>query len=330
MSTRLDSLLREQLVERRQRLAHTLEEAGDSTQLLNLLHEVDAALGRMDRGTYGLCETCHDTIEADRLLANPLVQYCLDHLTSEQRADLQHDLDLASRIQTGLLPKPDFEAQGWKAAYHYEAAGAVSGDYCDLINADDGSVYFMLGDVSGKGVSASMLMTHLHAMFRTLISLGLPLNQVMERASRVFCESTLPTHFATLVSGRATKWGEVELCNAGHMPPLLVQGGSVRNVEGAGLPVGIFCDEDFSVNRIHFAPGDTLVLYTDGISEAENEEGVQYGTDRLFELIKCHGAYAPEALIKECIREIRAFRKGAPKRDDLTMLAISRTEATPA
>ena len=207
MSTRLDHLLREQLMERRSRLDTSLKEAAESTYLLNLLRDVDAALARMDQGTYGLCKGCHEAIETDRLLADPMVEFCLDCLTPPQQAALQHDLDLAARIQAGLLPKKDFESDGWRAAYHYEAAGPVSGDYCDLVSTEDGSLYFMLGDVSGKGVAASLLMTHLHAMFRTLISLNLPLGQMMERASRVFCESTLPTHFATLVCGRATQMG---------------------------------------------------------------------------------------------------------------------------
>src|SRR4029453_19192206 len=99
---------------------------------------------------------------------------------------------------------------------------------------------------SGKGVAASMLMAHLHAMFRTLISINLPLEQMVERASRVFCESTLPTQYATLVYGRATTKGEVQICNAGHLPPLLFQQGAVRRIDATGLPVGVFCSESFS------------------------------------------------------------------------------------
>ncbi len=330
MSTRLDHLLREQLIERRRRLSDTLKSGEESTRLIDLLHEVDAALGRMDDGTYGLCKTCHDPIETDRLLANPLAEFCIDHLTAAQQVDLQHDLDLAARIQAGLLPKKGFYSHGWRAAYHYEPAGAVSGDYCDLIEAEDGSVFFLVGDVSGKGVSASMLMTHLHAMFRTLIAVGLPLSEVMERASRVFCESTLPTHFATLVCGRATKWGDVEVCNAGHMPPVLLQRGTVRSLEGGGLPVGIFCDEAFGITKIHLEPGDTLLLYTDGVSEAENDEGLQYGDERLFEFIGKHCALGLEELVSECVREIGAFRNGAPRRDDVTVMAIGRLHAATA
>src|SRR5438876_894777 len=84
----------------------------------------------------------------------------------------------------------------------------------------------LLGDVSGKGVAASMLMAHLQAMFRTLVSTKLPLDQIPERASRVFCESTLPTHYATLVCGKASPNGELEISNAGHLPPLLVHQGA--------------------------------------------------------------------------------------------------------
>ncbi len=330
MSTRLDHLLREQLMERRQRLSASTKEVGQSAHLLDLLQEVDAALARMDDGTFGLCKTCHDPIETDRLMADPLVQFCLDHLTPTQQSALQHDLELAARIQSGLLPKNDFQSSGWQAVYHYEAAGPVSGDYCDLVSASDGSVYFMLGDVSGKGVSASMLMTHLHAMFRTLISLELPLSQMMERASRVFCESTLPTHFATLVCGRATQWGEVEVCNAGHLPPVLVQGGQIKNIEGSGLPVGIFCDETYRVDKLRFGVGDTLVLFTDGIPEAEDHSGAEYGMERLFKFVDKSSQLPLGSLVADCIREVRAFRNGAPVKDDLTLLVIRRIASATA
>ncbi len=330
MSTRLDHLLREQLIERRQRLSARTQEATQSAHLLDLLQEVDAALARMDNGTYGLCKTCHDPIETDRLMADPLVEFCLAHLTPTQQSALQHDLELAARIQSGLLPKNEFHSNGWQAVYHYEAAGPVSGDYCDLVSAGDGSVYFMLGDVSGKGVSASMLMTHLHAMFRTLIPLELPLSQMMERASRVFCESTLPTHFATLICGRATQWGDVEICNAGHLPPVLVQGGHIKSIQGSGMPVGIFCDETYRVDKLRFAVGDTLVLFTDGIPEAEDDSGTEFGTERLFQFVgkSCQLPLGP--FVTDCIREVRAFRSGAPVKDDLTLMAIRRIASATA
>ncbi len=193
MVTAIEPILREQLIERR----HKLEDAGNvfhrPAELTRLLEEVDAALHRMDLGVYGLCEVCHDPVESERLIADPLTRFCIDHLTPREQRALEEDLQLASQIQTELLPHPSQKIDGWDVAYYYQPAGPVSGDYCDLIRGEDSSLHFILGDVSGKGVAASMLMAHLHAMFRTLTSINLPLDQMVERASRVFCESTLPT-----------------------------------------------------------------------------------------------------------------------------------------
>src|SRR5438093_11475165 len=151
----------------------------------------------MDKGTFGICESCHETIEADRLVADPLMEYCLDHLTKPQRQALERDLDLAARVLRGLLPPPSQRFPGYEVARHYEGAGPVSGDYCDAVGAEDGSLYFAIGDVSGKGVAASMLlacrcaisivsgkgvaasmlMAHLHASLRALVPLNMPLDQ---------------------------------------------------------------------------------------------------------------------------------------------------------
>ena len=208
MATAIEPLLRNQLVDRKEKLQAAANGFHRPAELTRLLHEVDDALHRMDMGVYGLCEVCHDTVETERLIADPLTRFCLDHLTAKEQRALEQDLELAAQIQAGLLPATHKRIDGWEVAYHYQPAGAVSGDYCDLINGNDSSWMFVVGDVSGKGVAASMLMAHLQAMFRTLISINLPLEQMVERASRVFCESTLPTQYATLVCGRVGSDGE--------------------------------------------------------------------------------------------------------------------------
>jgi sigma-B regulation protein RsbU (phosphoserine phosphatase) len=200
----------------------------------------------------------------------------------------------------------------------------VSGDYCDLISGDDESLHFVLGDVSGKGVAASMLMAHLQAMFRTLVSTKLPLDQILERASRVFCESTLPTHYATLVCGKAGTRGDVEICNAGHLPPLLIQEGTVKSIEATGLPVGVFWSEHFSVNRFQMQKGDTLFLYTDGFSETLDGVGSEYGNERLSRLLSRNQHLSPKALIEICLTEVDTFRADKLATDDLSLMAIQR------
>ena len=229
-----------------------------------------------------------------RLIANPLTRLCIDHLSAKEQRALEDDLELAAQIQTGLLPLPSQKIDGWEIAYHYQPAGIVSGDYCDLISSDDQSLLFVLGDVSGKGVAASMLMAHLQAMFRTLISIKLPLEEIVERASRVFCESTLPTHYATLVCGKADTSGGIEICNAGHLPPLLLRQGTVQSIEATGLPIGMFCNEHFSVSRFQMEKGDTLFLYTDGLSESRDGAGSEYGVERLSSLLSANGGLAAD------------------------------------
>src|SRR6266403_1156431 len=286
MVTSIETLLHEKIIERRHRLEAAVDVLPSPLELTRLLEEVDAALRRMDSGVFGLCEICHDPIETERLLADPLTRFCLGDLTPREQQALEDDLQLAAEIQIGLLPKHDKKVDGWEVAYYYRPAGVVSGDYCDFIDGDNQSLHFVLGDVSGKGVAASMLMAHLQAMFRTLNSINLPLEQMVERASRVFCESTLPTQYATLVCGRVGRNGEVEVCNAGHLPPLLIQNGSVRALEATGLPVGVFCSESFSCSKFQMDVGDSLFLYTDGYSELTNNSGSEFGVERLSRLME--------------------------------------------
>jgi sigma-B regulation protein RsbU (phosphoserine phosphatase) len=246
-------------------------------------------------------------------------------LPNEQRA-LEEDLELASRIQIGLLPDSSYRVDGWEVAYHYQPAGLVSGDYCDLMGADCEGLHFIVGDVSGKGVAASMLMAHLHAMFRTLFSVNLPLDQLIERASRVFCESTLPTHYATLVCGKACASGAVEICNAGHPPPLLVRAGEVTQIDATGLPLGIFCSEQFSLSRFQMQPGDTLFLYTDGLTETRDGVEGEYGIERLSRLLSEHHDQSPRSLVDNCVGELNHFCSGRARADDLTIMALRRAD----
>jgi len=116
------NFLQGQLEERKRRLELAVVSAPETSALVGLLREVDAALDRMSKGTYGLCLECHDTIERDRLLADPLVQYCLDHLSPKERTALQRDLDLASQVQRNLLPQKGLCVAGWETSYHFAPA----------------------------------------------------------------------------------------------------------------------------------------------------------------------------------------------------------------
>lgn len=338
-----ERFLRTQLEERRKRLRTAILEPAANAALTRLLHEVDSALERMDSGTYGICEACHDTIEADRLMADPLVCLCLDHLTPQQQRALESDLELAAQVQRTLLPPRDFRAAGWQFHYHWQPFGLVSGDYCDLIHSKDGGeeIWFLLGDVSGKGVAASMLMTHLHAIFRSLTSHGaapagtsvealpgnghLALDQLMLTANRVFCESVMAGQFATLVAGRASSNGGVDIVNAGHCPVIVVKSSGVTRLPATGVPLGMFCDGNATVQSVSLEPGEGLFLYTDGLSEMCDPAGAQFGDERLGRLLAEHGRIAPQDLVTACLRDVEEFASGASPSDDLTLMVIQRT-----
>ena len=317
------TFLHSQLEERKRKLESAIALAPQNAGLAGLLREVDSALERMGKGSYGICEECHETVEASRLLADPLVRYCLGHLTEAQRQALQRDLDLASEVQRKLLPRTGLRTGGWETSYYYAPAGPVSGDYCDLIPSD-GGLFFVLGDVSGKGVAASMLMTQLHALFRSLTGMALPLAQIVRQVNRIFCESALAGQYATLVCGQAKPSGEVEVHNAGHWPAILAGDGGMLRIESTGLPLGMFLEGEFCLTRLELKAGDTLFLYTDGLSEARSGSE-EYGVDRLTRLVGRHAARPAAEVVAACVDDLRTFCSGSPHLDDLTLLAIRRS-----
>jgi sigma-B regulation protein RsbU (phosphoserine phosphatase) len=294
-----------------------------------LLHEVDAALDRMNAGSYGICELCSGQIEEEYLRADPIARICLSHLSEEQQRAIERDLSLASSIQGKLLPTAVIHLPGWEIVHHYEPLGPVSGDFCDVVRSDTNpeEAFFLFGDVSGKGVAASLLMSHLHAIFRSLTGTGMPLARLVERANRLFCEGTLSLHFATLVWGRLDAAGNLEICNAGHCPPMLIGKTGVTSIEGTGLPVGLFYSEKYETREARMQEGDTLLLYTDGLTETHNSAEVEYGDGRLATLVAHTGGTVPlNDLIDVCVKDVASFRADAPRTDDLTVMAIRRTQ----
>jgi phosphoserine phosphatase RsbU/P len=331
MSAVSDPYIREQLEKRRKELSAALAApvaAAPAASLIELLGEVDSALHRMDDGTYGICSQCHDSVEKDRLLADPLVRLCLDHLTSDEQRALERDLELAARVQRGLLPRTDLRHGDWRVHYQYKPAGMVSGDYCDLIppSAEDGELVFLLGDVAGKGVAASLLMTHLHAMFRSLAGVGLTLDKLLEVANSVFCQSTIAGQYATLICGRAGQRGEIEIGSAGHLAALLIAKDGVRQVCSTGVPLGMFSTSRYTVERVRMERGDSLLLYTDGISEAVNASGTEYGAARLSNVAGGRHGWVPQELAAACMKDVQNYSSGRKQADDQTLMVVHRAD----
>jgi len=218
----------------------------------------------------------------------------------ECNRDISTSTDLLAIQGTSSL-----QAGGWDTSYYYAPLGPVSGDYCDLIPSE-GQLFFVLGDVSGKGVAASMLMAQLHALFRSLTGMALPLGQMVTQTNRVLCESALAGQYATLICGLAKPTGDVEIHNAGRCPAIMVGSGGVLRIESTGLPLGMFHEVDFSATRLHMETGDMLLLYTDGLSEARCADE-EYGVDRVTRVVRQAAAKRPAELVAACLSDLRTF-----------------------
>jgi sigma-B regulation protein RsbU (phosphoserine phosphatase) len=238
-----------------------------------------------------------------------------------ERRSADRDLHTASQLQHMLLPRSPRQSNGWEAAHHYQPAGVVSGDYLDLV-PHRGRLYFMLGDVSGKGIVAALLMAQLHAMFRTLIPFELPMEDLMRRASALLCASSLPSQYATLVFGYVDAKGDVVIANAGHPPPLIIRAGEHSTVSATGLPMGLFCESRFSSTHLTLEAGDTLLLYTDGLTEAENATGDEYGARRVQHAARTWANVAVQTLVEAIVLDQSGFRGSAANADDLSILAL--------
>jgi sigma-B regulation protein RsbU (phosphoserine phosphatase) len=241
---------------------------------------------------------------------------------SQLDAGLQAQLELASQIQLSLLPERRCCLSDWEIAFSYEPAGFVSGDYVDLIPSGAGEFYFALGDVSGKGVAASILMSHLHATLRTLLPSRQTIAEVLGMASSTFCHSTLPAQFATLVLGKADRLGNLELVNAGHTPVILVENRTVRLIPGTSLPLGMFCTTEFLTTEHHVSPGSTLLLYSDGITESTNNAGLEFDLARVAQGLVLEKSLSAPEILDAIHRSIVEHTDGAQLSDDRTMLAL--------
>jgi len=322
----VDTLHRE-LDERRARLEAAIAGVSGAPDLVRLLTEVDDAIRRLDTTGFGDCLICGDRIDEAQLHETPLARYCLCDLTPERQAALQHDLDTAWKIQAGLLPEQNLSFAGWDTHFRYVPAGPVSGDYCDLVTRNEPRemLHFLLGDAVGHGVSAALLMSHLNASFRSVVDLGLTTERLVQRVNALFTQSTRPGQYATLVYGRADAKGEIEICNAGHYPPLLLRGDEATPVEASSFPVGLFTDSPYRVRRVPLDPGDTLFLYSDGIIESQNGANEDYGIERLSRVLENNQHRTPAVLAAACLDDAGRFRGSRLQEDDITLLVVRRS-----
>lgn len=239
---------------------------------------------------------------------------------------MQEEVRLASRIQLDLLPKEPPSLPGYEIVGSTMPAQAVGGDYFDFISIDDHRLAFCLGDVSGKGLPASLLMANLQATLRGQTLLKSSPKECLERSNFLLFQSTSPEKFATLFYGILdTQTHSLSFSNAGHDPPYVLRDGAepARLIDG-GIPLAIFKDFSYEQGEIALNPGDTLALYSDGITEAMNAGEEHFGEERLAAILLEHSKIAPRELMELVLSAARAHAGTTPQSDDMTLVIIKR------
>ncbi len=240
---------------------------------------------------------------------------------------LQKDIDRARRIQEGLLPLGLPDLPGLSAASRYQPAEKVSGDYFDCFPIDpaspQGSHCLVMADVSGHGISAAMVMAMFKVLLRKEVRAGRPPSDVLGRMNRMLLEQIRGLHYVTVFLGYLDPAsGALEWCSAGHCPQLLVRAsGGIEILAADGLFVGSFDELGATDQKLFMSAGDTLVLYTDGITEAEGPGGELFEIDRLAEAVGQARGRDAAGMLDAALAALERFAPGLARQDDLTLFA---------
>jgi len=246
----------------------------------------------------------------------------------EQLISIRQELDIATSIQTGILPKtfPAFpDRKEFDIYAHMITAKEVGGDLYDFFLIDKYRLGTIIGDVSGKGVAAAMLMAVSKTLLQASALKGIPTDTSLSEVNKVLVDNSPSNMFVTVFYGILdTRSGVFEYCNGGHNPPyLLSKDGKVSQVENiGGLFLGAMKDIEYQSNVTVLQPGETVFFYTDGVTEAENKNEEQFAEERLEDCLSKNQKGSLKEIIDKAIDEVQTFSRGMHQADDITCLAV--------
>jgi sigma-B regulation protein RsbU (phosphoserine phosphatase) len=250
------------------------------------------------------------------------------HTECQEKQRLDQELAVAQAIQQALLPPPN------KTLPYVNARGLslpcrqIGGDYFDYFHLEDGRLGFALGDVSGKGVPAALMAAKIQGILSAQTFGDLPLPSVIAKVNNILTERRVEYTFATFFFGILDERGRCTYTNAGHIPPVIVgPDGSMFEMVQGGMVLGLLAGEEYESETVQVSPGDHLVLFTDGVLEAQNDSGEQYGKERVRSVLrKCAGCSA-EKMLAQLNRDLTSFCADAPQHDDITIMILGFKES---
>lgn len=307
-----------------------LKNPGLKTVIVSAYGDMDNIRSAMNRGAFDFITkpisfddleiTINKTIEEISMIWKSLEEH-------DQLISIQQDLHTAREMQLAILPKtfPPFpDRTEFSISASMIAAKEVGGDFFDFFMIDNQRLGFVIGDVSGKGVTAAIFMAVSRTLIRATGIKGVSTEECMNYVNRLLCSESASCMFVTVFYGILnTTNGEVEYVNGGHNPPYVLSNNIVRKVEMTGGTI-LGCMDDFSYRskKIQLSPGDLLFLFTDGVTEAFNTKEELYGDERLVTFLEAHNSTPIEEIVKKSNQSVSDFSAGVPQSDDITLLAI--------
>lgn len=240
-----------------------------------------------------------------------------------EKRRMEDELRVANRIQRSLLLS-DFPESEW---YEVHALNipyrGVGGDYYEFFETQSGTLGFAVGDVSGKGIPAAMLMATLQAAFLAATQTSEDLAFVCSHVNNFLVQRTSPERYATFFVGLLRPDGQMQFVNAGHNPALLVRGDAEpKRLMGGGMPLGLFADRDYEIQTVQLTANDVVVVFSDGVTEANNPAEEEYGEEALASVVVAQRQASAAAMSKAVLDSVSVFSDGAPQHDDLTLMVI--------
>ncbi len=272
----------------------------------------------------------HATVEIRFEFLAAVVFLLLLSLELADKVIMKRDLEIAREIQSWLVPSEPPTIPGAEVAFWTRPQNTVAGDYYDAFfplndGASGGKLMMVMADVAGKSVPAALLMATFQASLRTLASDGMPLLQLAERLNRYACAHSVGgQRFTTAVIALyEPESRQLEYVNAGHNSPVLRRSnGSTERLESSGLPCGILPEASFSASSIVLEPGDTLVLFTDGVVEAFNSAGEEFSDSRWISVIRALPRLSAEGTLRQLMKSVEDFVGTTRQSDDITCLVL--------
>jgi phosphoserine phosphatase RsbU/P len=259
----------------------------------------------------------HDILTAIANDAAAVVENAYLVQAEEKARRYQQELNIAARIQQRLLTVKIPDCPYAKINARSIACKDVGGDFFDVVPTEEG-LYFVVADVCGKGITAALLASILQGMTYSNFVQKTPLEQIVKSANSFLCEKQLEEKYATLIIARVTPEGILEIVNCGHVPPLLVRGNTVTEIENGNMPVGLFDFATYTGSKIAIQPGDRIIMVSDGVTEAEAPDGEFFGVDRLKEV-------ALESGNDAIITAVLKYAQDVPLGDDCSIFELTFT-----